>query len=152
MPKNQEYDGSDSSEDPVPSITEKYQNHPSIKLIKTKNKSKIFRFRKTDEIKKFIEKLDPKKASQKVWYEHKHSLKNAAFFNDIKALIRSSTFHSELNEADIVPVHKKKSKSSVENSDLKINISKIYNRSLYDKTSNFFEDVFARVTVYSTTC
>ena len=74
------------------------------------------------------------------------------FFNDIKALIRSSTFHSELNEADIVPVHKKKSKSSVENSDLKINISKIYNRSLYDKTSNFFEDVFARVTVYSTTC
>ena len=80
------------------------------------------------------------------------------FFNDIKALIRSSTFHSELNEADIVPVHKMKSKSSVENTDLKINISKIYDRSLYDKTSNFFEDVFskytvfARVTVYSTTC
>ena len=42
-------------------------NHPSIKLIKTKNKSKTFRFRETntDEIKKFIEKLDPKKASQK---------------------------------------------------------------------------------------
>ena len=39
----------------------------SITLIKTKNKSKTFRFRETntDEIKKFIEKLDPKKASQK---------------------------------------------------------------------------------------
>ena len=39
----------------------------SIKLIKTKNKSKTFRFRETntDEIKTFIEKLDPKKASEK---------------------------------------------------------------------------------------
>ena len=38
-----------------------------VKLIKTKNKSKAVRFRETntDEIKKFIEKLDPKKASQK---------------------------------------------------------------------------------------
>ena len=38
-----------------------------MKLIKTKNKSKTFRFRETntDEIKKLIEKLDPKKASQK---------------------------------------------------------------------------------------
>ena len=68
MPKNQEYESFDSSEeDPVSSIIKKYQNHPSIKLIKTKNKSKTFRFRETntDEIKKFIEKLDPKKASQK---------------------------------------------------------------------------------------
>ena len=58
----------DSSEgDPVSSIFKKYQNNPSIKFIKTKNKSQIFRFRETytDEIKKFIEKLDPKKASQK---------------------------------------------------------------------------------------
>ena len=65
MLKSQEYEGSDSSEEPVSSIIEKYQNHPSIKLIKTKNKSKTFRFRKIDEIKKFIEKLDPKKVSQK---------------------------------------------------------------------------------------
>ena len=68
MPKNQEYESFDSSEgNPVSSIIKKYQNHPSIKLIKTKNKSKTFRFRETntDEIKKFIEKLDPKKASQK---------------------------------------------------------------------------------------
>ena len=68
MPKNREYESFDSSEgNPVSSIIKKYQNHPSIKLIKTKNKSKTFRFRETntDEIKKFIEKLDPKKASQK---------------------------------------------------------------------------------------
>ena len=69
-----------------------------------------------------------------------------------------SKFHSELNVADIVTVHKKKSTFSTENTDLKVNISKIYKRCLYDKTSNFFEDVFskytvfARVTVYSTAC
>ena len=68
MPKNQEYECSDSSDkDPVSSIIKQYQNHPSIKLIKTKNKSKTFRFRETNinEIKKFLRKLDPKKASQK---------------------------------------------------------------------------------------
>ena len=76
MPKNQEYESFDSSEgNPVSRIIKKYQNHPSIKLIKTKNKSKTFRLRETntDEI-----------------------------------------------------------------------ISKIYERCLYDQTSNFFEDVFSK--------
>ena len=41
--------------------------------------------------------------------------KNAAFFakykcDDINASIRSSKFHNELKEADIIPVHKKKSR------------------------------------------
>ena len=48
MPKNQEYESFDSSEEnPVSSIIKKIQNHPSIKLIKTKNKSKTFRFSET---------------------------------------------------------------------------------------------------------
>ena len=46
IPKNQQYEDFDSSEeDPVSSIIKKYQNHPRMKLIKTKNKSKTFRFR-----------------------------------------------------------------------------------------------------------
>ena len=68
MPKNQECESFDSSEENlVSSIIKKYQNNENIKLIKTKNISKTFRFRETntDEIKKFIEKLDPKRASQK---------------------------------------------------------------------------------------
>ena len=68
MRKNQEYQCFDSSEEnPVSSIIKKYQNHPDIKLTKTKNKCKTIRFRETntDEIETFIEKLDPKKASQK---------------------------------------------------------------------------------------
>ena len=106
MPKNQEHESFDSSEEnTVSSIIKKYQNHPSIKSIKTKNKSKNFRFSETntDDIKK----LDPKNL---IW--HKHSFKNAAYFakyicDDINTLIRSSKFHNELKEADIVPVHKK---------------------------------------------
>ena len=91
-------------------------------MIKTKKKSKTFRFEetKTNEIKKFIEKLDPKKASQKSDMSTNILLKNAAFFakyicNDINTLIHSSKFHNELKEADIIPVHKKKSKFSIEN-------------------------------------
>ena len=69
MPKNQEYERFDSSEgNPVTSIIKKYRNHPSTKFIKTKNKYKTFRFRETntDEIKRFIEKLDPKKSFPKI--------------------------------------------------------------------------------------
>ena len=122
MPKNQEYESFDSSEEyPVSSIIKKYRIHRSIKLIKTKNKSKTFRFRETntDEIKKFIEKLYPKEASQKFDMSNA-ALKNAAFFtkcicNGINALIRSSKFHNELKEVYIVLVHKEMSKFSKEN-------------------------------------
>ena len=55
MPKNQEYEGFDSSEeDLVSSIIKKYQNHPIIKLIKTKSKSKTFRFRETNTVENWI--------------------------------------------------------------------------------------------------
>ena len=131
MPKNQEYESFDSSEeDPVSIIIKKYQSHPSIKFIETKNK----------------------KGFSKIWYEHKHSFKNAAFFakyiyDDINTLIRSSKFHNELKEADIVPVHKKKSKYSKENYrpiSILPNISKIYERCIWPNI-NFFRRCFLKV-------
>ena len=87
MSTNQEFEYSDSpKEDPLLKIIGKYQNHPSIKLIKSKYKSQTFKFRETniDEINKYIENLDPKKASQKREYKHFMNTniirKNAAFF------------------------------------------------------------------------
>ena len=68
MSTNQEFEYSDSpEEDTLLRIIGKYQNHPSIKLIKSKNKSQTFKFRETniDEIKKYIENLDPKKSISK---------------------------------------------------------------------------------------
>ena len=112
MPTNPEFEYSDSpEEDPLLRIIGKYQNHPSIKLIKSKNKSQTFKFRETniDGIKKSIENLDPKKASQKSDMNSNILRKNAAFFakcacDDISTSIRSSKFHNELK--DIVPVLK----------------------------------------------
>ena len=155
MPTNQEFEYSDSpEEDPLLRIIGKYQNHPSIKLIKSKNKSQTFKFRETniDEIKKYIENLDPKKASQKSDMNTNIIRKNAAFFakytrDDINASIRSSKFHNELKEADIVPVHKKKSKLSKENYrpiSILPNISKVYERCLYDQMTEFFDNIFSK--------
>ena len=118
MPTNQEFEYSDSpEEDPLLRIIGKYQNHPSIKLIKSKNKFQTFKFREAniDEIKKYIENLNPKKASQKSDMNTPIIRQNAAFFakyacDDINASIRSSKFRNELKEADIIPVHKKKSR------------------------------------------
>ena len=91
--------------------------------------------------------------------------KNAAFFakytrDDINASIRSSKFHNELKEADIVPVHKKKSKLSKENYrpiSILPNISKVYERCLYDQMSEYliisFQSisvVFKKVTAHNT--
>ena len=115
--------------------------------LKLKTKTKTFRFRETntDEIKKFNEKSDPKKASQK-FDMSTNFLKNAAFSSKyicdgINALIGSSNFYNELKEVDIVPVHKKESKFSKENyrpTSILPNISKVYERCLYDQISFFF--------------
>ena len=86
----------------------------SIKLIKTKAKSKTFRFIEIniDEIKKFIEKLGPKKPSQKSDMST-NILKKMQFFfvkyiyDNINTLIRSSKFHIELNEVVMIKEWKK---------------------------------------------
>ena len=68
MPTNQEFEYSDSpEEDPLLRAIGKYQNHPNIKLIKSKNKSQTFKFSEIniDEIKTSIENLDPKKSISK---------------------------------------------------------------------------------------
>ena len=78
--------------------------------------------------------------------------KNSAFFakytcDDINASIRSAKFYIELKEADIVPVHKKKSKLSKESYgpiSILPNISKVYERCLYDQMSAFFEKIFSK--------
>ena len=67
--------------------------------------------------------------------------------NNINASIHSSKFHSELIEADIVPVHKNKSKLSKENYrpiSILPNISKVYERCLYDQMSNYFDNIFSK--------
>ena len=58
----------DSSEqDPILKIFGKYENHASIKLIKAKNNSQVFKLSQIDmeEVKKSFQSLDRKKTAQK---------------------------------------------------------------------------------------
>ena len=90
MSTNQEFKCSDSQEeDPLLRIIGKYQNHPGIKLIKSKNKSQKFKFRDSniDEIKKSIENFDPKKASQKSDMNTKIIRKNSDFLQNTCVII-----------------------------------------------------------------
>ena len=84
MPVDQELKYSDSpEEDSLLRIIGKYQNCPSIRSIKSKNKFETLRFRETnfDEIKKSIENPDPKKASQN--RDMNTKIKNAVIFGKI---------------------------------------------------------------------
>ena len=141
MPTNQEFDFAVTQEvDPILRIIEKYQNHPSVKLLKSKNKLHTFKFRETNinEIKRYISSLDPKKASQKSDMNTNILKKNVFFFaeyvcNDINASILNPKFHNELKEADIIPAQKKNTKLSKENYrpiSILPNISKVYERCL----------------------
>ena len=122
---NQTYECNKSQEqDPVLNVIENYKFHPSIKLVKSKNKglssSFSFKFPTINEVKKSIKNFDPKKASQKEDICISILKTNADFFanyvcNDINASISSSTFPNQLKEADVIPAHKKKSKLSKEN-------------------------------------
>ena len=154
MPSNG-YKGPNSSEqDPILKILDKYKNHPSIKLIKAKNNSQVFKFSQTDieEVKKSFPSLDPKKAAQKDDIKTNLLKKNIDFFakytcDDINDSIRSSKFPNELKQADIVPAYKKKSKLSKENYrpiSILPNVSKIYKRCLYDQIATYFEHIFSR--------
>ena len=48
MPSNGYKCSHSSGQDPTLIILDKYKNHPSTKLIKAKNSSKVFKFRQID--------------------------------------------------------------------------------------------------------
>ena len=93
-------------QDSVLNIIEEYKFHPIIKLIKSKNKglssSFSFKFAATNEVKKSINNLDPKKASEKEDICTGILKTNEDYVcNDIDVSISSSTFPNQLKEADI---------------------------------------------------
>ena len=140
-------------QDSVLNIIEKYKFHPIIKLIKSKNKglssSFSFKFAATNEVKKSINNLDPKKASEKEDICTGNLKTNEDYVcNDINVSISSSTFPNQLKEADIIPEHKKKSKLSKENyrsMSIVSNISKVYEMCLYDQLSDYFGNIFSKL-------
>ena len=78
MPSNGYKCPHSSEQDPILKILDKYKDHPSIKLIKTKNSSKAFKFRQIDieEVKKTFQSLARKKPHKRMILK----LKNVDFF------------------------------------------------------------------------
>ena len=103
-------------------------------------------------MKRAIESLDPKKAAQEKDIHTNILKQNSDFFafhvqKDINASISTSKFPNDLKEADVIPVYKKKSKLSKENYrpiSILPNISKVYERCLYDQISKYFETRFSK--------
>ena len=153
MPSNGYKCPHSSEQDPILKILDKYKDHPSIKLIKAKNSSKVFKFRQIDieEVKKTFQSLDPKKAAQKDDIKTNLLKKNVDFFakytcDDINDSICSSKFPNELKQAGIVPAHKKSKLSKQNYKPISIfpNVSKIYERCLYNQIATYFEHTFSR--------
>ena len=150
MPSNDHKCPDSSEQDPILKILNKYKNHPSIKLINAKNNSQAFNCSQIDieEAKKSFQSLDPKKVAQNDDIKKNLLKKNIDFFakytcDDINDSIQSSKFP---HEPDIVPAHKKESKLSKENYrpiSILPNVSKIYERCLYDQIATYFEHIFS---------
>ena len=111
-------------DNPILKAIAKYENHPNILRIKNYMKEKdlnfSFEFVNKPKISKEINKLDGKKACQehdipvKLIKSNKDLFSHFIYHNFNNSLF-SSNFPSNLKAADILPTHKKKDKSDIEN-------------------------------------
>ena len=158
MPNNQSFSTQTRSleENTISGIIERYKDHPSINFIKCKNSCFASTFPFTpvsiEEVKRAIQSLDRKKAAQEKDIHTNIFKQNLDFFafhiqKDITASISTSKFPNGLKEADVIPVYKKKYKLSKKNYrsiSILSNISKVYERCLYDQVSKYFETRFSK--------
>ena len=143
------------SNDPVADSIRKFQTHPSIVMINNKNYiSDFFTFDEVqfDNVLEKIEKLDNAKTSQQTDIPTKLLKHNSRYFADIFSkninnCFENSNFPTELKLADVIPVYKKKSKNFKDNYrpvSILSNISKIYERVIYEQMQPYFENLLSK--------
>ena len=139
--------------DPIVDAINKYENHPSIIMIKNKNKTQFsFTMVEYDDILKKVKKLNTSKASQQSDIPTKILRENDEFFarffhENFNLCIDVDIFPSDLKIADVTPAYKKKSKYSKDNYrpvSILSNISKIYERCIYDQIEKYFDDILSK--------
>ena len=139
--------------DPIVDAIDKYENHPSIIMIKNKNKTQFsFTVVEYDDILKKVKKLNTSKASQQSDITTKVLRENDEFFarffhENFNLCIDVDIFPSDLKIADVTPAYKKKSKYPKENYrpvSIRSNISKIYERCIYDQIEKYFNDILSK--------
>ena len=133
----------------------KFKNHPSIIMIKRKNNpcgSFSFSSVQYDDILKKTKNLDTAKASQESDIPRKILKANREFFaqyfcENINYCIYHSILSSNLKSADVTPVYRKNPKKYKENyrpTSILSNVSKIYERCLYDQMRNYFKNILSK--------
>ena len=141
-----------ATDDQVTNAVNKFRNHSSIIMIKNKKKNdQSFSFGPVtyDDVLKKVNTLDTAKASQQSDIPTKILKQNSDYFaeyfyENINQCISKSVFPSDLKLADVTPVYKKKSKNSKDNYrpvSILSNISKIYERCIYDQIQFFFDSL-----------
>ena len=146
----------EGTDDPVSIAIKRYENHPRI--IKIKNtfsnvNTCSFQHVSREEIHKEIINLNPTKASQdsdlliKIITENSDIL-CAVIYNDFNNnLINNGNFPNSLKAANITPVFKKDSlteKSNYRPVSIPPNLSKIYERLIYNELSKYLEHFLSK--------
>ena len=133
----------------------KYRNQPSIIAIRSKCKDKgNFNFIEVDQkqIEKEILKLNVNKASQRSDITIKVLKESSDIFsnflcNSFNNSIKLSTFPEILKHADITPLYKKGKKDIKRNYrpvSILPNLSKIFEKCMFEQMSQFFENIFSK--------
>ena len=142
--------------DPVFCAIQKYEKHPSILKIKEmmgkNNLSFSFKFTDRKKIFNELQKLKSKKACQisdipvKIIKENINIITDF-IYNNFNNSLFSSYFPSNLKNADITPVFKKKDRENVENyrpvSILPV-LSKVYERCMYDQMYAYLNKILSK--------
>ena len=160
IPKKYHCFPNDMDSDSVLFVLNAFKNHPGIKNIKCKkfNSTLSFENTYTDVVMKVINNLNAVKSCQindiptKVIKMHKDIFAN--FITDhFNYCIAYGKFPDELKDA-VMPFHKKNEKFDKRNYrpvSILTNISKIYEKLLYNQLSKYFVSVdFEKVSVHST--
>ena len=141
-----------ATDDQVTNAVNKFRNHSTIIMIKNKKKndqSFSFSLVTYDDVSKIVNTLDTTKASQqsdiptKILKQNSHYFAGY-FYENINQCISKSIFPLDLKLADVTPVYKKKSENSKDNYrpvSILSNISKIYERCIYDQIQFFFDSL-----------
>ena len=138
----------------VDNIVKTFENHPSIVSIKKNFTPTEFNFRKVNqkEVEKVINDLSVEKAIQSNDIPTKIiKLNKDIFGNFIKSdfnnnCVENEIFSEDLKHADVIPAHKKNDKCDKSNYrpvSILPNISKIYERLIYNQLYEYFDKILS---------
>ena len=144
-----------NDDEPILNYINKFKNHSSIKPIKSRRKEEqtfTFNYVSFEEVLDEIRKLETATTTQQNDTPTKILKENTEVFakdlhKNIDFCIENSIFPSDLKVADVTPAFKKKSKTSKDNYrpiSILPNVSKIYERCLYNQMQTYFDDILCK--------